>query len=249
MLFRSITAPAGSGKTTLLSEWHSTTAGRDCPLAWFALDPSDREPVRFWTYVVAALRTIPAFAEDASFGKDALASFEATPRPTPEQLLTPLLNDIAASPRPFILALDDYHLAGPEVNAAMGFLIDHMPPTMRVVLLARDEPGLPLGHLRARGQLSELRVDDLRFTLDESMAFLSEEMSAGLSTDDVEALQERTEGWVAGLQMAALSLKGREDPHALAASFAGDHRHIADYFAEEVLAKQPEAVQIGRAHV
>ena len=90
-----ITAPAGSGKTTLLSEWHSTTAGRDCPLAWFALDPSDREPVRFWTYVVAALRTIPAFAEDASFGKDALASFEATPRPTPEQLLTPLLNDIA----------------------------------------------------------------------------------------------------------------------------------------------------------
>ena len=239
-----VTAPAGFGKTTLLSEWHATPAGHDWPLAWLTLDASDGEPVRFWTYVVAALRTIPAFAETAAFGTDALTAFEASPRPTAEQFLTPLLNDIAASPRPFILALDDYHLAaGPEVNAAMSLMIDHLPPVMRVVLLTRAEPGLSLGHIRGRGQLSELRADDLRFTIAESAAFLNEAMASGLHADDVAALQARTEGWVAGLQMAALSLRGREDRRALVTSFAGDHRHIADYFVEEVLAKQPKPVQ------
>ncbi len=244
-----VTAPAGFGKTTLLSEWHATSAGSGWPMAWLGLDPSDSEPARFWTYVVAALRTIPAFAETAAFGADVLAAFEAAPRPTVEQFLTPLLNDVAASPAPFILALDDYDLAaGPEINAAMSFMIDHLPPAMRVVLLMRAEPGLSLGHLRARGQLSELRADDLRFTVAESEAFLNEAMASGLSADDVAALQERTEGWVAGLQMAALSLGGREDRRALVASFAGDHRHIADYFAEEVLAKQPEPVQEFLSH-
>ena len=239
-----ITAPAGFGKTTLLSEWHATPAARDWPFAWLGLDPSDTEPVRFWTYVVAALRTIPAFAETAAFGTDALTAFEASPRPTPEQFLTPLLNDITARPTPFILAFDDYHLAaGPEINAAMNFMIDHLPPAMRVVLLTRAEPELPLGRLRARGQLSELRAADLRFTMAESAAFLNEAMASGLHADDVAALQERTEGWVAGLQMAALSLRGREDRRTLVASFAGDHRHITDYFVEEVLAKQPEPVQ------
>lgn len=241
-----VTAPAGFGKTTLLTDWRTTAAGRALPVAWLALDPSDGEPVRFWRYVVAALKTIPALAARPGFAADTLAAFAAAPRPTVDQFLIPLLNDIAAATTPFVLVLDDYdQAAGPEINAAMALLFDRLPAGMRVVLLTRAEPDLPLGHLRARGQLGELRAPDLRFTLAEATAFLNETMAFGLTGDDVAALQRRTEGWIAALQMAAVSLAGHSDRdrRAFVAAFAGDHRHLADYFVEEVLAKQPEPVQ------
>lgn len=239
-----ITAPAGFGKTTLLSEWYAKGPESGLAVAWLSLDPSDSSPVRFWTYVVAALRSVPALAARTDFGAATLSAFDLQPNPTADQFLTPLLNDIAAAETPFALVLDDYDLAtGPEINAAMNLMLDRLPQNVRVVLLTRAEPGLPLGHLRARGLLSELRADDLRFTLPETTAFLSQAVASDLSDEDIDLLHGRTEGWVAGLQMAALSLVGRDDRHAFVASFAGDHRHLADYFAEEVLARQPQSVQ------
>ncbi|MGE5580732.1 MAG: LuxR C-terminal-related transcriptional regulator [Bacillota bacterium] len=238
-----VIAPAGFGKTTLLSEWRETPGGRRWPLAWLALEPSDSEPQRFWTYVAAALRTVPALGRNSEFAGDMLATFMGVPHPTPEQFLTQLINDILASEEPFVLVLDDYHLAaGEAVNAAMAFLLDHLPPAMRVIILTRAEPDLPLGHLRGRGLLSELTGGDLRFSLDESEAFLNGTMGSGLAFDEVRTLQERTEGWVAGLQMAALSLRGHQDRREAVASFAGDNRHIADYFIDEVLTKQPSDI-------
>ena len=248
-----ISAPAGFGKTTLLSEW---IAGHKRPVAWLSLDKGDNDPTRFWAYFIAALQTI-----EANIGTSALGVFQspgaaqanefaATTLPTIESVLAVLINEIATIPEPFTLVLDDYHLIKAQsIHSALTFLLDHLPSQMHLVIATRSDPRLPIARLRGRGQLTELRLADLRFTLDETAAFLEQAMSLSLSADDVAALASRTEGWIAGLQMAALALQGtifvpgREDPARFIAAFRGSDRYILDYLVEEVLQRQPNSVQ------
>ncbi|MDH4136696.1 MAG: LuxR family transcriptional regulator, partial [Anaerolineae bacterium] len=231
-----VSAPAGFGKTTLLSEW---VAGCGRPVAWVSLDEDDNDPVRFLAYFVAALQTI-----EANAGESALNAFQAAQPPPMESLLTTLVNEIAAIPDPFALVLDDYHLISAQpIHDALTFLLDHFPPQMHLVIVTRADPPLPIARLRGRGQLTELRQADLRFTLDEAAEFLKQIMGLELPTDDVTALASRTEGWVTGLQMAALSIQSHEDVSRFIAEFTGSQHYILDYLIEEVLQRQPESVQ------
>lgn len=234
-----IVAPAGSGKTTLLSAWYAAQATTQ-PIAWLALDAGDNDPARFLRYVVAALQTV-----HAGIGRGVLASLRS-PQPPVEGLLTSLLNDLTAQPDDVVLVLDDYHLmTDPAIHRALAFLLDHLPPRLHLVIATRADPPLPLPHLRARGQLTELRAADLRFSVDEAAAFLDHTMGLPLSADDVAALEARTEGWIAGLQLAALSLRGRE-PALLSAAItalSGTHRYILDYLADQVFDRQPDEVR------
>lgn len=241
-----VSAPAGFGKTTLLSEW---TANTERPFAWLSLDGDDNDPTRFLAYFVAALQTIPPLSE-AGVGEAALATLQspgfadANMSPSTDLLLTDLINEIADVPTPFVLVLDDFHvIADPQVNGAMAFLLDNVPPQMHLVLSSRADPSWPLARLRARGEMTELRADDLRFTLEETTAFLSEVMRLDLAPEDVTALETRTEGWIAGLQMAALSMRGRKDVSAFIRAFSGSHRFVLDYLVEEVFEQQPSEVQ------
>ncbi|HEX6606805.1 MAG TPA: DUF2306 domain-containing protein [Chloroflexia bacterium] len=230
-----IAAPAGSGKTTLLTAW---LAGSQRQVAWLSLDAADGEPARFLTYLVAALRTVAA-----PVGEDLLPALQAPQPPPSEAILTTLLNEIAAVPHRLVLVLDDYHLIDAHaIDEATTFLLEHLPPQLHLVIASREDPPLPLARLRARNQLTEVRAADLRFTPAEAAAFL-QAMNLQLSADEVAALEERTEGWIAGLQLAALSLQGRRDVPASIRAFAGDHRYILDYLGEEVLAHQPAAVR------
>ncbi len=231
-----IAAPAGFGKTTLAGEW-VTGLGR--PTAWLSLDEGDNDPVRFLTYVVAALRTVAVGLGEAEF--EVLQSRQPPPV---ESILTALINQLAALPEPLILVLDDYHVIEAQaVHAALGHLLDHLPPQLQVVLTTREDPQLPLARYRARGQLTELRAADLRFTADEAAEFLSQVMGLRFAAADLAALETRTEGWIAGLQLAALSMQGHQDVAGFIRSFAGDHRYVVDYLVEEVLQRQPEPVR------
>ena len=222
-----VSAPAGFGKTTLLAEW---LAEPDVQVAWLSLGPEDSEPSAFWTGVVAALHTaVPGIDESAL---DLL--------PT-DHLLTTLLNELAATPGEVWLVLDDYHLVdGRELGAAVAFFLERLPPHVHVVLSTRADPDLPLSRWRVRGELVEVRAADLRFTPDEAAAYLA---GLDLAATDVAALAERTEGWIAALQLAALSLRGRDDVSGFIARFTGNDRYIVDYLVEEVLAHQPESVR------
>jgi LuxR family maltose regulon positive regulatory protein len=234
-----ICAPAGFGKTTLLTAWHASSPGDKVPLAWLSLDERDDDPVRFWTYVIAAMDHL-----HGGVGRAALALLQSAQPPPMETLLTMLVNALADVPFDFALVLDDYHVLGAQsIHQAVAFLLDHLPPRMHLILSTRAEPPLALARLRARGQLVELRPADLRFTSDEVAAFLCQVMGLDLSAADVVALEERTEGWIAGLQLAALSLRGRQDVSALIAAFAGTHRYVLDYLVQEVLERQPEDLQ------
>jgi len=232
-----ISAPAGFGKTTLVSEWVAV-CGR--PVAWLSLDEAESDIVRFLTYLIAALQTIAGH-----IGTMALPVLE-TGQPLPvEAILTSLVNDIAAVPNNFILILDDYHLVdNPAVDRALGFLLEHWPPQMHLAITTREDPNLPLARLRMRDQLTELRAADLRFTPSEAAEFLNQVMGLALSAEEVAALESRTEGWIAGLQLAALSMKGRQNASEFIEAFAGDHRYIVDYLVEEVLRRQPEALRV-----
>ena len=237
-----VSAPAGFGKTTLLTEW--LAAGPAGPAgerlaAWLSLDRGDNDPASFWTYVVAALRTAAS-----GVGESALAFLRA-PRPSPiETVLTALLNDLGATAGDIVLVLDDYHVIDArEVQDGMAFLLDHLPPQLHVVIASRADPALPLARWRARGELVEVRAAELRFTPDEAAAYLNEMMGLRLTARDVAALEGRTEGWIAALQLAALSMQGRDDVAGFIAGFAGDDRYVVDYLAEEVLQRQPERVQ------
>jgi len=231
-----LSAGAGFGKTTLLAEG-ITLHGR--PFAWFSLDRGDNDPNRFWGYFVAALQGVRP-----GVGEELLASLRAPQPPDLEWLLTALINEIAALPEQFNLVLDDYHLIENEtIHRALGFLVENLPEPMHLVIASRADPPLALPRLRARGQLVELRAGDLRFTRDEVAAFLSRMVGLELSTDEVTALESCTEGWGAGLRLAALSLQGREELRAFITSFSGSHRYVLDYLAEEVLHQQPERVQ------
>ena len=237
-----VSAPAGFGKTTLLTQWLAAGPagpGGERRAAWLSLDRADNDPVSFWAYVIAALRTAAPGA-----GEGALALLRA-PRPPPvETVLTVLLNDLGATAGDIVLVLDDYHVidAG-EVQDQMAFLLDHLPPQLHVVIAGRADPALPLARWRARGELAEIRAAGLRFTPGEAAAYLTEMMGLRLTARDVAALEGRTEGWIAALQLAALSMQGREDVAGFIAGFAGDDRYVVDYLAEEVLARQPDHVQ------
>ena len=237
-----VSAPAGFGKTTLLAGWLAAgpagTAG-ERRAAWLSLDGRDNDPASFWAYVIAALRTVAA-----GIGESALALLQAPQPPPAETVLTALLNDLAAIAGDIVLVLDDYHVIDArEVQDGMAFLLDHLPPRLHVVIASRADPALPLARLRARGELTEIRAADLRFTPQEAAAYLNGMMGLGLTAPDVAALEGRTEGWIAALQLAALSMQGREDVAGFIAGFAGDDRYVVDYLAEEVLQRQPGRVQ------
>ena len=230
-----LSAPAGFGKTTLASDWVAS-CGR--PAVWLSLDEGDNDPARFLTYLIEALQTIAA-----QIGAGVLSALQSPPPPS-ETILTALLNDIAAVPGQFVLVLDDYHVVdSPPVDQALTFLLDHLPPQLHLVIATREDPQVPLARLRARGQLAELRVADLRFTHVEAAEFLNRVMGLNLAAADIAVLEARTEGWVAGLQLAALSLRGHHDAAGFIRSFTGTHRFVLDYLLEEVLQQQLTPIQ------
>ena len=231
-----ISAPAGFGKTTLVSEWLA-----DCerPTAWLSLGDGDSDPTSFLTYLVAALRGVAA-----TLGEGVGAALESPQPPPSEAILTTLINEMSAVPDAFILVLDDYHVIDAKpVDKALSFLLEHLPPQLHLIIITREDPPLPLARLRARGQLTELRAADLRFTHPEATEFLKGVMGLRLSPEDIALLETRTEGWIAGLQLAALSLQGHKDMSSFIESFTGSHRFVLDYLLEEVLNRQPESVQ------
>jgi len=244
-----LSAPAGFGKTTLLSDW---AAACHRPVAWVSLDEGDDDPIRFWSYVVAALRTA-----QPDTGAMALAALQtsrgrrlSTVSPSRngaawiDALLTGLINDLVECPDPLVLVLDDLHLiTGRQNHNALVFLVDSLPPQVHLVCATRTDPPWPLARMRARGELTELRARELRFTLDEARTFLNEAHALALSAEDVAALDARTEGWVAGLQMAALSMRELGDRSAFVERLGGAHRFILDYLVEEVLSRQSDNIQ------
>jgi LuxR family maltose regulon positive regulatory protein len=240
-----VSAPAGFGKTTLLSDWLRQA---DRAAAWLSLDEGDNDPTRFLAYVIAALQKI-----DPVIGQSAQATLQAT-HPLPmESLLTTLINDIVATAEPFILVLDDYHvIESPAIHKAVSFLLDHMPPLeqgMHLVVATRADPPLPLARLRGRGQLTELHAAELRFTPSEAGVYFNDTMALALSAEHVAALEQRTEGWIVGMQLAALalqgtlSLQGHEDVASFVRAFSGSQRYVLDYLTEEVLIRQPQEIQ------
>lgn len=252
-------APAGFGKTSLLADWASTAMAasrpddgasdelpsRSAPLGavtWLSLDASDDDPIRFWTYVLAALNAVrPGIG-------DALQAALAAPRPPPiDVVLTTLINRLAADPAdaaPLVLVLDDYHLlTAPAIHDQLQFLVERLPPHLRLVLASRADPPLPLARWRARDELIELRAADLRFNTEEAVAFLTEVMGLGLGPAEVAALAARTEGWIAGLHLAGLAMRDRADLPGFIATFTGSNRFVVDFLAEEVLRQQPASLQ------
>jgi LuxR family maltose regulon positive regulatory protein len=231
-----LSAPAGSGKTTLLSQW---IASHETRVAWLSLDERDNDLARFLTYLVAALRRV-----SDEIGGELLVKLRAT-KPSPdEELLTSLVNDLARLEEDFVLVLDDYHVFDEaRIHQALAFLVDNLPPTTHLVIASRTDPPLPLSLMRGRGELLELRMADVRFSAQESLAFIKGLLGIDLQDDDISSLHERTEGWIAGLQMAALSMRDHADPAAFIRSFAGDDHYIMDYLMEEVLSRQSADVR------
>jgi LuxR family transcriptional regulator, maltose regulon positive regulatory protein len=226
-----VSAPAGFGKSMLLSDWASVCAR---PAAWLSLDAEDSNLQRFLQYLVAALQTV---APD--MGTEVVEVLQSPQPPSTEALLTALLNEVAVMRDRCVLVLDDYHLLdSPPVDTALAFLLEHLPPQLHLVIATREDPQLPLARLRARDHVTDLRAADLRFTPNEAAAFLMEVVGPKLSKEDVAALEARTEGWIAGLQLAALSMQGHQDVAGFVRSFAGDDRYIVDYLLDEVLQRQ-----------
>ena len=226
-------APAGWGKTSLLRDWW---LAQDSGAAWLSVGEGDNDQVSFWSSVIAALGTVAP-----GTGTAALEALTAGPR-TPRQVETLLVDDVARMPRRITLVLDDFHLiTSPEVRAGFEFLVEHLPPTLSLVVAARLDPELPLARLRARGELAEIRADQLRFSLDEAERLLNQTLGLALPPEEVHALWQRTEGWAAGLYLSGLSLRGRKDGHTAGfiGAFADDDRHIFDYLSAEVLAGLP----------
>ena len=227
-----VSAPTGFGKTTVLSEWIASFRQHDpeTRVAWLSLEASDNDPVRFFTYLVAAIQS----------ANRALGAQTQTEQPPDEEALTGLINEIAQSPYSILLVVDDFQVIDdPSIAEAMTFLLDHLPPTLHLVIASRSDPLLPIARMRVRGELTELRVSDLRFTPAEAADFLAQVMGLTLSPDDVAALESRTEGWVAGLQLAALGMRDRTDTAEFIEAFAGSNRFVIDYLIEEVLEQVP----------
>ena len=231
-----VSAPAGFGKTTLVSDWVRSSG---FAFAWLALDDGDNDLLRFWRYVDAALQAI-----DLRIGESLRPALYSTQAPVIEQIITGLVNDILSVEKDFIFVLEDYHvIEQPKIHESLNFLLDHLPPQMQLVITTRSDPSLNLARRRGRGQLVEIRATDLRFSPSEAGVFLNQSMLLDLSEADITALSQRTEGWITGLQMVALSLQDETDRHAFVSAFSGDDRHIADYLMEEVLLHQPVEFQ------
>ncbi|MER5430285.1 hypothetical protein [Streptomyces sp. NPDC002588] len=246
-----VSAPAGFGKTTVVAEWLQGAAAGRRIVAWLSLDARDSHPASFWTYVVTALQRAAS-----GVGAGVLPLLQSARTPI-ETVLVTVVNELGALTNPLDLILDDCHLADtPDVQAGMTFLLEHLPPQVCLVICTRADPALPLARLRACGELVELRAADLRFTPDEVAAYLDEAVGPNLIAADIEALEQRTEGWIAALRLAALSLQGREDVSDFVAGFAGDDRYVVDYLVEEVLGRQSGDVRgfllqtsvLGRLH-
>jgi len=244
-----ISAPAGFGKTTLVTEWlDNVRLDAKNKAAWLSLDEGDNDQARFLTYFITALNRAEGI--EATIGEGALSMLQSPQPPPIESVLTLLINEIATIPDRFILVLDDYHvIESSQVDDVLAFLLENLPPQMHLVIATREDPHLPLPRLRTRMQLTELRSADLRFTTSEAAEFLNQVMGLNLSPEDIAALETRTEGWIAGLQLAALalqriiSIQGQEAPTKFIKSFTGSHRLVLDYLIEEVLEQQPESVQ------
>jgi LuxR family maltose regulon positive regulatory protein len=237
-----VSAPAGFGKTTALTEWLAVEEAAGTRVAWLSLDEHDNDPARYWSYVLAALRTaMPGVGADAASLLDTQAPITS--------VLTSLLNDFVASDSQTVLVLDDYHvIESPETRDGMAFLVEHVPPQLRLVIASRADPALPLPRLRARGELVEVRAADLRFARAEAAAYLEGMVGHDLDARDIDALETRTEGWIAALQLAALSMQGRDDISTFVAGFAGDDRFVVEYLAGEVLHRQPESIRTFLLH-
>ena len=230
-----LSAPAGFGKTTLITDWLSQL---EHSIAWVSLDEEDSDTQQFFRYVATATRPFPS-------NPQTLATLLQAPQPQPAKALAAaLINDCTTLSTPCLLVLDDYHaVESAEIDLALAFLLDHMPPNLHLVMTSRSDPGFPLSRLRARNQLTEIRANDLRFSTEETAVFLQSVMGITLSPEQISALEARTEGWVAGLQMAALSMQNRDDVDTFVTSFTGSHRFIMDYLVEEVLNQQSSDVQ------
>jgi LuxR family maltose regulon positive regulatory protein len=239
-----ISAPAGFGKTTLVSEWVQAM-GRATPpmaIAWLSLDEGDNDPTRFLAYFIAALNQAKGI--EAEIGKGSLSMLQSPQPPPTKAVLTTLINEIASIPDRMILVLDDYHvIESTQVDDMLTFVLEYLPPQIHLVIATREDPHLPLPRLRARGQMTELRAANLRFTSAEAAEFLNQTTGLSLSTEEIAALETRTEGWIAGLQLAAISMRGRDDAADLIKSFTGSHRYVLDYLIEEVLNRQTQHVQ------
>ena len=234
-----VSAPAGFGKTTLLAEWLASVPSEGWSTAWLSLDQGDNEPATFWTYLITALQTVAP-----GIGASALPLLQAGQPPSIEAGLAALLNELSAVPDDVVLVLDDYHaIDAHDIQGGMAYLLEHLPHQVHVVITTRADPTLPVGRLRGRGELVEIRAADLRFTPDEAAAYLNGMMGLDLAAPDIAALEGRTEGWIAALQLAALSMQGRDDIAGFIAGFSGDDRYIVDYLVEEVLQRQPERVR------
>jgi len=236
-----VCAPAGYGKTTLLSEWAQSLLQKGSAVAWFAIDASDDAPIPFGSYLIASLTQ--ALGPTAG-----LAHITQRLRSSPEldlqKILPAIINAIVSSDRDCVLILDDYHLiSSPAIHAALAYLVERCPENLRVALGSRSDPPLPLARLRARGQLLEIRTADLRLTPDETAQFLNGVMRLDVSADIITTLEARTEGWVAGLQLAALSLAGHPDRESFISSFTGGHRYLVEFLLEEVFNRQLDQVQ------
>src|SRR5712691_3010074 len=236
-----VSAPAGWGKTTLLSAWHASFSDSGYPFAWVSLDVGDNDPVRFWSYVLVALNTLHDGASDA-----ALTLLRSPQTPPMELVLTSTLNAFTTLSKDAVLILDDYHVIETQkIHQALTYLLEHLPPRLHLVIATRVDPPLPLARLRVRGFLTEVRAIDLRFTPEEAGAFLTETMGLPLTIEQVSALEERTEGWIVGLHLAALSAQGRtaESMGKFIKAFTGSNRYVVEYLAEEVLGQQTDETQ------
>jgi LuxR family maltose regulon positive regulatory protein len=230
-----IAAPAGFGKTTLLSEWASVAT---MPVAWFSIDKSDNDPVQFITYMMSALESI-----QPGIGSEVLLMLRSFRPIAVQNIQVSFCNRLLETKTPFAVVLDDYHLVeSQEIHQFVTYLLEHLPSHVHVILSTRSDPPIPLSRLRARSQLVEIRSQDLRFTPEESLDFLNEVMGLALSAEEIAILETRTEGWVVGLQLAALSLRGRKDTGTFIQAFSGSHQYILDYLVEEVLSRQPDEI-------
>lgn len=231
-----VSAPAGFGKTTLLSEWVGNSGH---PTIWLSLDANENDPTQFWLYFIGALQRL-----ESHLGAAAVDMLQTVPPPPLQAVLTTLINEISDKLPEFLIVLDDYHLiTSRPIHDALTFLLDHVPPNMHLVIAGRADPQLPISRLRANSQLTELRADDLRFTKEETEALFHKLMVTGLPEEDISVLVARTEGWIVGLQMAALSMKGRQDSSKFVATFSGSNRYILDYLTDEVLTRQENKMQ------
>ena len=237
-----ITAPAGYGKTNLASEWTHSLQSEDTSnnrITWLSLEEADSEPIRFLSYVIAALQQVAP-----EIGVGALSLFEGAQSPPINTVLNELINDIAGLDYHIMLVLDDYHvISHPEIHEALRYLVEHQPHQMHLVITSREDPPLPLPRLRARGEMAEIRMHDLRFSLDETTQFFSHSMKLDLESEVISVLEARTEGWIAGLQLAGIVLKNLPDHQAFMDTFSGSHRYVLDYLTDEVLQSQDEEVR------